>query len=158
VRVAFDPVVVDGRRAMISGSASAEMAITEVRVRLDGTAPQPERMASGTATWSATFEDLPDNRRYQPIARVEVGDGSGRAAVGPAFAVGHPTTTVSATFNEHILAGRIAVQRGPCTLGFGACDASFNSLFFRFGLSPFALHAADPSGPWYLDPEHVPGF
>jgi hypothetical protein len=157
-RVAFDPVVVDGRRATISGSVSAETAITEVRVRLDGPAPQPERMASGTATWSATFEDLPDNWRYQPVVRVALADGSGRAAVGPTFVVGQPTTTVSASFNEHILAGRIALQRSPCTPGFGACDATFNSLFFRFGLSPFALHAADPSGPWYLDPERVPEY
>jgi hypothetical protein len=40
--------------------------------------------------------------------------------------------------------------------GFGACDEDFNSLFFQFGLNPFVLHAADASGPWFVDPAHVP--
>jgi hypothetical protein len=124
--------------------------------RSPGHGAQAERVATGTGTWSVTFEDLPDNQRYRPVARIRLPDGSGRSAVGPLFIVGNPTTSVSGSFNEHIVAGRIAVQRTPCTPGFGVCDASFNSLFFRFGLSPFALHAASPSGPWYVDPAHVP--
>lgn len=156
VRIDFDPVAVAGRRATISGTAGGEVDAAQVHVRLDGTVPQAERPATGTATWSVTFDDLPDNQRYRPVARVGLADGSGRAAVGPVFTIGNPTTTVSATFNEHIVAGRIAVQHSPCTLGFGVCDASFNSLFFQFGLSLFPLHAADPAGPWFVAPAHVP--
>ena len=44
----------------------------------------------------------------------------------------------------------------PCTPGFGVFDASFDSVFFQFGMNPFELHAADPSGPWFLDPARVP--
>jgi hypothetical protein len=76
--------------------------------------------------------------------------------VGPLFTIGDPTTSVSATFSEHILAGRIVAQRPPCAAGFGVCDADFNSLFFQFGMGPFALHAANPSGPWFVDPTRVP--
>ena len=125
-------------------------------VRLDGAAPQAELVATGTETWSATFDDLPDNQRYQPVARVELADGSGRSAVGPLFTLGNPIIHVSATFNEHIVAGRIAMQQPPCSAGFGVCDADFNSLFFHFGLNPFELHAANASGPWFVDPTHVP--
>jgi len=156
VQISFDPVALDGQRATVSGRASGEGEVARVLVRLDGSAPQPEQVASGTATWSASFEDLPDDQRYRPVARVELSDGSARSAVGPSFTLGDPTVSVSATFSEHILAGRIALQGPPCTAGFGACDADFNSLFFQFGLTPFALHAATSSGPWYVDPDQVP--
>ena len=51
---------------------------TSVR-SLGWSAPQAELVATGTETWSATFEDLPDNQRYQPVARVELSDGSAAA-------------------------------------------------------------------------------
>jgi poly(hydroxyalkanoate) depolymerase family esterase len=156
VQISFDPVSLDGASATVSGAIGGDAEIAQVFVRLDGTAPQAERAASGTATWSATFADLPDDQRYRPVARVELSDGSGRSAVGPLFTIGNPTTSVSATFSEHILAGRIVAQRPPCAAGFGVCDADFNSLFFQFGMDPFALHAANPSGPWFVDPTRVP--
>jgi poly(hydroxyalkanoate) depolymerase family esterase len=156
VQISFNPVSLDGRTATVSGTTGGDADVAQVFVRLEGTAPQPERVATGTETWTATFEDLPDHQRYQPVARVELSDGSGRSAVGPLFTLGNPTITVSATFNEHIVAGRIAMQRPPCAAGFGVCDADFNSLFFQFGLNPFALHAASSSGPWFVDPTHIP--
>ena len=156
MQITFDPVAVDELDVTISGTAGGAADVARVLVRLEGSAPQPEQVASGTASWSASFEDLPDDRHYRPVARVELSDGSARSAVGPAFTLGNPTISVSGTFNEHILAGRIAVQAPPCTPGFGVCDADFNRLFFQFGLTPFALHATTASGPWYLDPDRVP--
>jgi hypothetical protein len=156
VQISFDPISLDGLSVTVAGATSGDADITQVFVRLDGMTPQAEQVATGTDTWSAIFEDLPDNQRYRPVARVELADGSGRSAVGPLFTLGNPTTSVSATFNEHIVAGRSAVQRPPCSAGFGVCDAGFNSLFFQFGMNPFALHAANSSGPWFVDPAHVP--
>ena len=156
VQISFDPVTLDGRSATVAGTVSGEVDVTRVFVRLDGPAPQPERPATGTTSWSAAFADLPDDQRYRPVARVELSDGTGRFDVGPIFTIGDPNVSVSGTFNEHILAARIGVQQPPCQAGFGVCDADFNSLFFQFGLDPFALHAADPSGPWYLDPANIP--
>jgi poly(hydroxyalkanoate) depolymerase family esterase len=156
VQIGFDPVAVSGQDVTVSGTTSGDAAVERVLVGLDGSAPQAEQLASGTAAWSVTFEDLPDDRRYRPIARALLADGSGRSATGPDFTVGDPVISVSATFSEHILAGRIAAQAAPCAPGFGVCDADFNSLFFQFGLAPFALHAANAAGPWFVDPEHVP--
>jgi poly(hydroxyalkanoate) depolymerase family esterase len=157
LQISFNPVSLDGLSATISGTISGEVDIARVFVRFDGMMPQAEQIATGTDTWSARFDDLPDNQHYRPVARVELSDGSGRSAAGPGFTLGNPTISVSATFNQHIVAGRIAVQRPPCAAAFGVCDADFNSLFFRFGMSPFALHAAaNSSGPWFVDPTHVP--
>jgi poly(hydroxyalkanoate) depolymerase family esterase len=156
VQISFNPVSLDGLSATVSGTTSGDADITQVLVRLEGSAPQAEQVATGTDDWSVHFEDLPDNQHYRPVARVELSDGSSRSAAGPSFTLGNPTISVSATFNEHIVAGRIAMQRPPCVAGFGVCDTDFNSLFFQFGLNPFVLHAADSSGPWFVDPTHVP--
>jgi Esterase PHB depolymerase len=149
VQISFNPVSLDGLSATVSGAINSEVDIARVLVRLEGNSPQPEQAASGTETWSTSFEDLSDNQRYRPVVGVELSDGTGRSAVGPLFTLGNPTLSVSATFNEHIVAGRIAVQRPPCVAGFGVCDTDFNSLFFQFGLNPFVLHASNASGPWF---------
>ena len=156
VQISFNPVSLDGLSATVSGVINSEVDIARVLVRLEGNSPQREQAASGSETWSTSFEDLPDNQRYRAVARVELSDGTGRSAVGPLFTLGNPTLSVSATFNEHIVAGRIAVQRPPCVAGFGVCDTDFNSLFFQFGLNAFVLHAANSSGPWFVDPNHIP--
>ena len=71
-----------GQMSTISGTVSGDAAVERVFVRLDGAAPQAERLASGTAAWSVTFEDLPDDQRYRPVARAQLADGSGRSATG----------------------------------------------------------------------------
>ena len=103
-------------------------------MRLDGDAPQAERAAEGTAAFAARFEDLPADRRCTPVVRVLLDDGTSQSARGDDFAVGAPPqapaiTIVRANFQEHIRAGRIALQRAPCVPGLGACDAPFNALY-----------------------------
>jgi len=39
--------------------------------------------------------------------------------------------------------------------GFGVCDTDFNSLFFRYGMNPFELHATNAAGPWFVDPTRL---
>jgi poly(hydroxyalkanoate) depolymerase family esterase len=155
------PAEVEGTSATIHGTVGAEQDIQQVFVRLDGNAPQAGRPAEGTTSFSARFENLQDDRRYTPVVRVVLDDGTTQSAAGPAFAVGEPpeepvVDTVRGNFQEHILAGRIAVQRPPCVLGLGACDADFNTLFFRHGLEPFALHNPASTNQWYLDPANIP--
>lgn len=155
LNISFDPIGIGGDEVTISGTTSGEAEISRILVRLDGSAPQPEQEATGTGEWSVRFENLPNNQRYRPIARAELADGSGRSAVGPPFTLGNLLTSVTAPFNEHILAGRIALQQPPCITVFGVCDADFNSLFFQFGMNPFALHAASSAGPWFVDPDNI---
>jgi hypothetical protein len=132
-----------------------------VLVRLDGRAPQPERAAAGTTSFSARFEDLPDGQRYTPVVRVVLDDATTQTAAGPEFAVGEPPrepviNTAQGNFQEHILAGRIAVQRPPCVVGLGVCDADFNTLFFEHGLEAFALYNPADTNRWYADPANIP--
>jgi poly(hydroxyalkanoate) depolymerase family esterase len=157
----LEPAEVAGAGATIRGQIEAESGIAGVFVRLDGDAPQPERAAEGTAAFAARFENLPADRLYTPVVRVVLEDGSSQSATGAGFAIGRPPgapviTTALGNFQEHILAGRIAVQQAPCVIGLGVCDADFNTLFFRYGLEAFELHNPAGTDLWYLDPAHIP--
>ena len=159
--IVLEPAEVEGRGATIRGSISAEAGIESVFVRLDGGASQPERPAEGLTSFSARFDDLPDDRLYTPVVRVVLEGGASQSASGIEFAIGSPPqapsiNTVRGNFQEHILAGRIAVQRGPCMLGLGVCDAGFNALFFQHGFEAFALHNPAGTDRWYLDPANIP--
>ena len=156
VQISFNEPEIQGLKATISGTVSSEVGLTRVFARLDGVASQAEKEAGTTQAWSVSFDNLTDNQRYVPVVRVELADGSERSAAGPAFTLGDVLIHETAAFQDHIVSGRIAVQQPPCTSGFGVCDASFNSLFFQFGMNPFELHAADPSGPWFLDSARIP--
>jgi poly(hydroxyalkanoate) depolymerase family esterase len=155
------PAEVEGTSATIRGTVEDERPIQEVFVRLDGEVPQSERLAEGTTSFGVRFEDLPDDQRYTPVVRVVFDDGASETSSGPEFAVGEPPEqpvidTVRGNFQEHILAGRIAVQRPPCVLGLGVCDADFNTLFVQHGFEAFALHHPAGTNRWYLDRANIP--
>ena len=155
------PAEVEGTSATVRGTIGSERGIQQVLVRLDGDAPRGERTAEGTTSFSARFENLPDDQRYTPVVRAVLDDGTSQSAAGPEFAVGEPpqepvVDTVRGNFQEHMLAGRIAVQQPPCVLGLGVCDADFNTLFFRHGFAAFALHNPAGTNRWYSDPANIP--
>jgi poly(hydroxyalkanoate) depolymerase family esterase len=155
------PAEVEGTSAAIRGTAGAKRGIQQVLVRLDGDAPQAERTAAGTTSFSARFEKLEEDQRYTPVVRVVLDDGTTQSAAGPEFAIGEPpkepaVDSVRGNFQEHILAGRIAVQRPPCVLGLGVCDADFNTLFVQHGFEAFALHNPAGTNRWYLDAANIP--
>jgi poly(hydroxyalkanoate) depolymerase family esterase len=89
-QIDLEAAEVAGTAATIRGSVDAEAAIAGVFVRLDGDAPQAERAAEGTASFAARFEDLPADRRYLPVVRVALDDGTSHTAVGDEFAIGAP--------------------------------------------------------------------
>jgi poly(hydroxyalkanoate) depolymerase family esterase len=75
----------------VSGSASASIgSIVEVDVRLDGRFPQPQKVASGTGAWTATFDNLPANVNYLPVAIARDSAGATTSVTGNAVAVGSP--------------------------------------------------------------------
>jgi len=151
---------VEGTRIVVGGTAdSAGAAIARVGVRLDGEMPRAEQDAAGTATWSTAFAELPADRFYTPVARLVLEDGAEKLAFGPRLAVGTPVevTVATGTWQQHLAAGRIAVQQDPCaTAGLlGACDSDFTTLFFEHQFAPFPLYAATEAGPWYAREDNV---
>jgi poly(hydroxyalkanoate) depolymerase family esterase len=88
--------VAQGTTVRVDGSATdPDGSVVQVRVRLDGAAPQPEidaqlTMQQGTAQWSATFIGVPDNTLYTPAATAVDKDGLKTTVAGPAVQVGTP--------------------------------------------------------------------
>lgn len=151
---------VDGRDITVAGTAEpGDSEISVVRVRLDGAMPQPEQDTQGTTAWTTTFESVPDNERYMPVARLILEDGAETVAYGPQLDVGVVVRIVveKGSWQQHLAAGRLALQGSECPMSgtFGACDTDFTTLFFQHQFAPFPLYAADPSGPWYAAKDNV---
>ncbi|MGH8651616.1 MAG: hypothetical protein ACREYE_05285 [Gammaproteobacteria bacterium] len=59
-------------------------------------------------------------------------------------------------WQEHMQAGRLRVYSAPCpTIGFGACDAGFNTTFLAHEFNTFALFKDPASNDWYVDPSRI---
>lgn len=155
--IAITDVEVDGQSLTVTGTASSEGSIVAVSVRLDGEAPQGETLAVGTEDWSITFEDLPDDTFYTPVATVVLDDGTTRSVAFDRVAVGDPLDIrqVVDTWQAHQLAGRITVHAPPCVVGFGVCDASFADLFLVHAFEPFPLFAREGESVWFSDPSNL---
>lgn len=89
--VAITDVTPQGTTISVSGTASdPDGAVTQVSVRLDGRAPQPSRAASGTNSWSTSFDNLPDDTFYVPVVTAIDDEGLHTTVTGTAVAVGAP--------------------------------------------------------------------
>jgi hypothetical protein len=59
-------------------------------------------------------------------------------------------------WQEHMQAGRLRVYRAPCPgVGFGACDAGFDTIFLTHNFNSFTLFKDPMSNNWYLDPGRI---
>jgi poly(hydroxyalkanoate) depolymerase family esterase len=121
--VAIGSASASGTSVTVAGTASAPAgsSIAEVTVRLEGSSPQPQQTASGTTNWTVIFDNLPDNRRYTPVATVKDSDGLTTSVTGTPVVVGTvlqnepPTaavTTVSVAGDCVTLAGTAADTDG----------------------------------------------
>ena len=80
-----------GNAVTVSGTASVPTgSIASVTVRLDGRFPQPSKTASGTSDWSVTFDNLPSDAFYVPVAIATDNDGATASVSGKPVAVGSP--------------------------------------------------------------------
>jgi poly(hydroxyalkanoate) depolymerase family esterase len=88
--VAITAAAASGTALTVSGTAAAAPggSVAQVAVRLEGRAPQPQRVAAGTASWSVTFDGLPDNTAYVPVVTVTGGDGATATVAGAPVVVG----------------------------------------------------------------------
>ena len=89
--VAITTAAAEGTTVRIDGSAAdADGSVVRVNVRLNGAAPQPEVTAQGTTSWSATFNNVPNNTLYTPVATAADNDGLETAVTGSSVQVGTP--------------------------------------------------------------------
>ena len=88
--IAIASATASGTSVTVAGTASAPAgsSIAEVTVRLEGSAPQAPRAATGTTDWTATFGNLPDDRRYTPVATAKDSEGQTASATGTPVVVG----------------------------------------------------------------------
>jgi poly(hydroxyalkanoate) depolymerase family esterase len=84
-----------GNSITVNGTASvATGSIAGVTVRLDGRFPQPSKAASGTSTWNVTFDNLPSDAFYVPVATAKDNDGATTSASGDAVKIGSPPSNL----------------------------------------------------------------
>ena len=89
--VAITSASTNGTSMTVSGSAAASSGSpVEVDVRLDGQFPQPQKIASGTSTWTVTFDNLHDNASYLPVVTAKDSNGQTMSVTGQRVAVGTP--------------------------------------------------------------------
>jgi len=89
--VSITAISASGSSVTVSGSTSASAgSIVEVAVRLDGRFPQPQKIALGTSSWSVTFDNLPINSVYVPVATAKDNDGAIATVTGNPVTIGSP--------------------------------------------------------------------
>lgn len=239
-----------GTAVHVSGTAQDEDGtVAQVSVRLDGLRPQAARVAAGTTSWSVTFDPVPDDTLYIPVATATDDGGASSSVTGTPVAVGSPppnqppsltlgrvevdndcvtvagtaadadgtvvqvevalgtrgfrpaqfaageysyrecdlpagayTTEARATddggavtvvtgpgatvspveavvanWQAHMQAGRLRVYLAPCpSVGFGACDMPFHSIYLTHGEAAFPLYKDAGSEDWYYNRGNVP--
>jgi poly(hydroxyalkanoate) depolymerase family esterase len=82
--IAITAAAAQGTSVGVSGTANDDRAVAGVTVRLDGTHPQAARPASGTTSWSVTFDPVPNDAIYVPTATATDDQGRSTSATGRA--------------------------------------------------------------------------
>jgi poly(hydroxyalkanoate) depolymerase family esterase len=134
-----------GNSITASGSASASAgSIVEVAVRLDGRFAQPQKIASGTSTWTVTFANLPANANYLPVAIAKDSAGATTSVTGNAVAVGSPPPPAppSVTINNVSVRGDCVTVTGTASDPDGQLAGVAVELGNR-GQKPAALNQGD---------------
>ncbi|MFB9264636.1 PHB depolymerase family esterase [Bradyrhizobium erythrophlei] len=94
--ISIASATVAGNSVTVNGTASVSTgSIASVTVRLDGRFPQPSKTASGTSNWNVTFDNLPSDAFYVPVATAKDNDGATTGASGNPVAVGSPPPNLS---------------------------------------------------------------
>jgi len=89
--VSITAAAANGNSITVNGSASAAAgSIVEIDVRLDGRFPQPQKIATGTNSWAISFDNLPLDAFYTPVAIAKDNDGATATATANPVAVGSP--------------------------------------------------------------------
>jgi hypothetical protein len=108
-----------GTSITVAGTASAPAgsSIADVAVRLEGNSPQAPRAATGTTTWTVTFSNLPNDRRYIPVATAKDSEGQTTSVTGTPVVVGTvpQNTPPTAAINTVSVAGDCITVAGAAS-------------------------------------------
>jgi poly(hydroxyalkanoate) depolymerase family esterase len=127
--------------------------VAEVAVELGGRPFRPAVLSQN----AYRFQECQIPAGSYPV-RVRATDDLGATA----FATGSPLEigsieSVTGTWQEHQMAGRLKVYLAPCrNVGFGTCDAGFPQIIQTNGFSPFPVFRRAGASDWYLDAANVP--
>jgi hypothetical protein len=89
--ISIDSAVANGNSVTVNGTSSVPTgSVASVMVRLDGRFPQASKAAAGTNHWTVTFDNLPSDAFYVPVATAKDNDGATTSVSGNPVAVGSP--------------------------------------------------------------------
>ena len=106
-----------GNSISMNGTTSAAGSVASVTARLDGRFPQPSKPASGTSKWAITFDNLPADAIYVPVATAKDNDGATATISGNPITVGSPPPNVSpaVTINSASVSGDCVTVAGSAS-------------------------------------------
>jgi poly(hydroxyalkanoate) depolymerase family esterase len=116
--VSIESAALNGNSLTVNGTASVPTgSIASVTVRLDGRFPQPSKTASGTNHWTVTFDNLPSDAFYVPVATAKDNDGATTSASGNPVPVGSPPPNAppSVAINSASVAGDCVTVTGSAS-------------------------------------------
>ena len=116
--VSIKSAALSGNSLTVNGTASVPTgSIASVTVRLDGRFPQPSKTASGTNHWTVTFDNLPSDAFYVPVATAKDNDGATTSASGNPVPVGSPPPNAppSVAINSASVAGDCVTVTGSAS-------------------------------------------
>ena len=116
--VSIESAALSGNSLTVNGTASVPTgSIASVTVRLDGRFPQPSKTASGTNHWTVTFDNLPSDAFYVPVAMAKDNDGATTSASGNPVPVGSPPPNAppSVAINSASVAGDCVTVTGSAS-------------------------------------------
>ena len=116
--VSIESAALNGNSLTVNGTASVPTgSIASVTVRLDGRFPQPSKTASGTNHWAVTFDNLPSDAFYVPVATAKDNDGATTSASGNPVPVGSPPPNAppSVAINSASVAGDCVTVTGSAS-------------------------------------------
>jgi poly(hydroxyalkanoate) depolymerase family esterase len=150
--ITLDAPSLNGTCVTLTGAASdPDGKVATIEVELGSRGFKPASLNGGHYRYQEC--GLPGGL-YSTRARATDDLGAQRSASGGSVKVSD-VEVVMANWLDHMNASRLRTYAGPCLVGFGACDAGFQTIFLTHSLNPFPVYRAPRTNDWYVDPGNI---